>query len=186
MQIAMIGAGSIGFTRKLMMDILAVEELRDVTFRFMDISEQNLEMVTRLCEKMLADSGLSDRVRIVPTTDQREAIAGADYVISVARVGGLEAFAHDVEIPLKYGVDQCVGDTLAPGGIFYAQRTIPVLLDIAKDIRETAPKALFLNYSNPMAMNSWAVRRAGGVRYVGLCHGVQGGHHLIAKAFGLE
>jgi len=186
MQIAMIGAGSIGFTRKLMMDILAVEELRDVTFRFMDISEQNLEMVTRLCEKMLADSGLSDRVRIVPTTDQREAIAGADYVISVARVGGLEAFAHDVEIPLKYGVDQCVGDTLAPGGIFYAQRTIPVLLDIATDIRETAPKALFLNYSNPMAMNSWAVRRAGGVRYVGLCHGVQGGHHLIAKAFGLE
>jgi len=186
MQVAMIGAGSIGFTRKLMMDILAVEALRDVTFRFMDISEQNLEMVTKLCEKLLADSGLSDKVRIIPTTDQREAISGANYVLSVARVGGLEAFAHDVEIPLKYGVDQCVGDTLAPGGIFYAQRTIPVLLDIAKDMRETAPNALFLNYSNPMAMNSWAVRRAGGVRYVGLCHGVQGGHHLIAKALGLK
>jgi len=186
MQVAMIGAGSIGFTRKLMMDILAVEALRDVTFRFMDISEQNLEMVTKLCEKLLADSGLSDKVRIIPTTDQRGAISGADYVLSVARVGGLEAFAHDVEIPLKYGVDQCVGDTLAPGGIFYAQRTIPVLLDIAKDMRETAPNALFLNYSNPMAMNSWAVRRAGGVRYVGLCHGVQGGHHLIAKALGLK
>ena len=184
-KVAMIGAGSIGFTRRLMMDLLAVEELRDVEFRFMDISEQSLEMVTKLCRKMLADSGLEEQVTIVPTTNQREAIAGADYVISVARVGGLEAFAHDVEIPLKYGVDQCVGDTLAPGGIFYAQRTIPVLLDIAKDIRETAPEALFLNYSNPMAMNSWAVRRAGGVRYVGLCHGVQGGHHLIAKALGL-
>ena len=186
MQVAMIGAGSIGFTRKLMMDILAVEELRDVTFRFMDISEESLEMVTKLCEKMVADSGLSGSVKIVPTTDQREAISGADYVISVARVGGLDAFAHDIEIPLKYGVDQCVGDTLGPGGIFYAQRTIPVLLDIAKDMRETAPNALFLNYSNPMAMNSWAVRRAGGVRYVGLCHGVQGGHHLIAKALGLK
>jgi alpha-galactosidase len=184
-KVAMIGAGSVGFTRKLMMDILAVEELREAEFRFMDISEQNLEMVTNLCRKMIADAGLASTVKVVATTKQREAIAGANYVISVARVGGLEAFAHDVEIPLKYGVDQCVGDTLGPGGIFYAQRTIPVLLDIAKDIRETAPEALFLNYSNPMAMNSWAVRRAGGVRYVGLCHGVEGGHYLIAKALGL-
>ena len=101
------------------------------------------------------------------------------------RVGGLEAFGHDIEIPLKYGVDQCVADTLGPGGVFYALRTIPVLLDICADMRALAPNALFLNYSNPMAMNSWAIRRAGGVRYVGLCHGVEGGHALIAKALGL-
>ena len=182
-RIAMIGAGSVGFTRRLLMDALAVEELRDTEFRFMDISEENLEMATNLCRKMIADNDLP--ARVCPTMNQREAIQGADYVLSTVRVGGLEAFAHDIEIPLKYGVDQCVGDTLAPGGVFYALRTIPVLLDIAKDIRELAPNALFLNYSNPMAMNSWAVRRAGGVFYVGLCHGVQGGHSLIARALGL-
>jgi len=183
LKVTMIGAGSVGFTRRLVMDILAVEELRDTEFRFMDISEENLRIATDLCRKMITDYGLAATVH--PTTNRREAIRGTDYVISTVRVGGLEAFAHDIEIPLKYGIDQCVGDTLGPGGIFYALRTIPVLLDIAQDIREVAPDALFLNYSNPMAMNSWAVRRAGGVFYVGLCHGVQGGHALIAKALGL-
>ena len=182
-KIAMIGAGSIGFTRGLLRDILTVPEFADTEFRFMDISAQNLEMVAALCRKMITENGLP--ARIVTTTNQREAIAGADYVICTARVGGLEAFAHDIEIPLKYGVDQCVGDTLGPGGIFYTQRTIPVLLDIAADMRAVAPNALLLNYSNPMAMNMWAVRRAGGVRAIGLCHGVQGGHWLIAEALGL-
>ena len=182
-KIAMIGAGSVGFTRKLLMDVLAVEALRDAEFRFMDIDAENLEMATHLCRKLIADNHLPARVE--PTMDRRQALEGADYVLSTVRVGGLAAFAHDIEIPLKYGVDQCVGDTLGPGGIFYALRTIPVLLDIAKDMREVAPQALFLNYSNPMAMNSWAIRRAGGVRYVGLCHGVQSGHALIARALGL-
>jgi len=182
-KIAMIGAGSVGFTRKLVADVLAVPELADTQFRFMDISQENLDMAANLCRKRIADNDLP--ATIVATTDRKEAIEGADYVISTVRVGGLEAFGHDVEIPLKYGVDQCVADTLGPGGIFYALRTIPVLLDICADIREVAPDALFLNYSNPMAMNSWAVRRAGGVKYIGLCHGVQGGHELIAKALGL-
>ena len=183
LKIAMIGAGSIGFTRRLMMDILAVEEFRDTEFRFMDISQQNLDMVANLCRKMIADNGL--KASVIATTNQREAIAGADYVVCMARVGGLEAFAHDIEIPLKYGVDQCVGDTLGPGGIFYALRTIPVLLGIAEDMRAVAPNAFFINYSNPMAMNTWAVRRAGGVRIIGLCHGVQGGHEMIANVLGL-
>jgi len=182
-KIAMIGAGSIGFTRRLVMDLLAVEELRDTEFRFMDISAENLEMITNLCRKLISDNDLP--ATITPTMDQREAITGADYVFCTARVGGLEAFGYDVEIPLKYGVDQCVGDTLGPGGIFYALRSIPVLLGIARDMRQVAPNALLLNYSNPMAMNSWAVRRAGGIYYVGLCHGVQGGHLLIAQALGL-
>ncbi|MCE5259086.1 MAG: alpha-glucosidase/alpha-galactosidase [Chloroflexi bacterium] len=182
-KIAMIGAGSIGFTRGLLRDILTVPEFADAEFRFMDISPQNLEMAASLCRKTITENGLPARIQT--TTHQREAVCGADYVICTARVGGLEAFAHDIEIPLKYGVDQCVGDTLGPGGIFYALRTIPVLLDIAADMRELAPGALLLNYSNPMAMNMWAVRRAGGVRAVGLCHGVQGGHALIAQALGL-
>lgn len=169
-----------GFTRRLFMDILAVPEFRDTEFRLMDISEESLEMAANLCGKMASDNDLP--VRIVATTDREEALAGADYVICTIRVGGLEAFAHDIEIPLKYGVDQCVGDTLGPGGVFYALRTIPVLLAIAADMSELCPEALLLNYSNPMAMNCWALRRASDVRVVGLCHGVQGGASQIAHA----
>jgi alpha-galactosidase len=183
-RVAMIGAGSVGFTRRLLMDILAVPELRDTEFRFWDISEENLEMAVNLCRSMIERDGLP--AKVVSAKNQREAITNADYVISTVRVGGLEAFAHDIEIPLKYGVDQCVGDTLGPGGIFYALRTIPVLLGIARDIEEVAPDAVFLNYSNPMAMNTWAIRKATKVNVIGLCHGVQGGHHQIAQAFGLD
>ena len=182
--VTVIGAGSLTFTLRLLMDILAVPELRDTEFRFMDISEENLEMATNVCQKMVDDNGLSE-VKIEPTLDRRQAIAGTDYVLSLVRVGGLEAFEKDIEIPLKYGVDQCVGDTLAPGGIFYALRSIPVLLDMAADMRAVAPNALLINYANPMAMNTWAVRRAGGVHIVGLCHGVYGGHHQIAEVLGL-
>lgn len=182
-RIAFIGAGSVGFTRRLLMDILAVPELRDTEFRLMDISDENLEMARNLCAKMVKDNDLP--ARIVATTDRKEALRDADYVVSMVRVGGLEAFAHDIEIPLKYGVDQCVGDTLGPGGIFYALRTIPVMMDIAADMRQLCPDALWLNYSNPMAMNTWAVRKAGGVKIIGLCHGVQGGAWQIADAFGI-
>jgi alpha-galactosidase len=178
-KIAMIGAGSIGFTRKLLHDILAVPELADTHFALMDISEKNLQMVAQLCERDIAANHLP--ARISATTDQREAIAEADYVLCTIRQGGLDAFQTDIDIPLKYGVDQCVGDTLSAGGIMYAQRTIPALLTICKDMREMAqPDALFLNYSNPMAMNVWACNHYGGVPTIGLCHGVQGGHWQIA------
>ena len=183
-RVAMIGAGSIGFTRRLMMDLVAVEEFRDTEFRFMDIDKGNLRMAVDLGRQLLKANGVK-KAKIVGTTDRRKALRDADYVFCMVRVGGLEAFAHDIEIPLKYGVDQCVGDTLAPGGVFYALRTIPVLLGIAEDMRAVCPNALLMNYSNPMAMNTWAVRRAGGIRVVGLCHGVQGGHQLIANALGL-
>ena len=179
-KIAMIGAGSISFTRRLMSDILAVPELADTHFAFMDISERNLEMVTQLCQRDISANQLPAQVSA--TTDQCEAIADADYVISTIRQGGLEAFALDIDIPLKYGVDQCVGDTLCAGGIMYAQRTIPALLGICRDIREVAkPGALFLNYSNPMAMNTWACNLYGGVKTIGLCHGVQGAHWQITR-----
>ncbi len=112
----------------------------------------------------------------------RQALAGADYVICMIRQGGLEAFHTDIDIPLKYGVDQCVGDTLCAGGLMYAQRTIPMLLEFCRHILEVAkPGALFLNYSNPMAMNTWACNKYGGVRTVGLCHGVQGAHWQITR-----
>jgi len=183
MRIAIIGAGSLTFTRRLVADILAVPEFHNTEFRFMDIDEERLDMATHVARKIIEQKGLDATVE--PTLNRREAIRGTDYVLSLVRVGGLQAFSYDIEIPLKYGVDQCVGDTLGPGGVFYALRTIPVLLDIAADMRAVAPNALLLNYSNPMAMNCWALRRAGGVHVVGLCHGVQGGHHQIAHALGL-
>src|SRR3954464_14406913 len=176
----MIGAGSIGFTRRLMRDILAVPELADTVFKFTDISEQNLEMVAQLCRRDIEANKLP--AKIETTTDRRRALEGADYVICTIRQGGLEAFQTDIDIPLKYGVDQCVGDTICAGGIMYAERTIPALLEFCKDIREVAkPDALFLNYSNPMAMNTRACNEHGGVRTIGLCHGVQGAHWQIAQ-----
>ena len=123
--------------------------------------------------------------RITATTDRRQALEGASYVMSCVRVGGLEAYADDIRIPLKYGVDQCVGDTICAGGILYGQRNIPVILDFCKDIREVAePGALFLNYANPMAMNTWAAIEYGKVDTVGLCHGVQHGGEQIAEVLG--
>ena len=179
-KIAMIGAGSIGFTRRLMRDILTVPELQDTNFAFTDISESNLDMVTQLCQRDIEGSGVA--ATLVATLDRRAAVTDSNYVISTIRQGGLEAFQTDIDIPLKYGVDQCVGDTLSAGGIMYAQRTIPALLDFCKDIREVAkPGAVFLNYSNPMAMNTWACNKYGGVQTIGLCHGVQGAHWQITE-----
>lgn len=176
----MLGAGSIGFTRRLMQDLLAVPELQDTVFSLMDIQAQNLKMVAALCRRDIAANNLPARVET--TTDARRAIVDADYVICLIRQGGLEAFQLDIDIPLKYGVDQCVGDTLCAGGLMYAQRTIPVLLEFCRHIREVAkPGALFLNYSNPMAMNTWACHKYGQVPTIGLCHGVQGAHWQITR-----
>jgi alpha-galactosidase len=183
-KVAMIGAGSVGFTRRLMRDILSVPELQDTHFALMDISQRNLDMVAQLCQRDIQANGLS--AVISATTNRREALTDADYVVCMIRQGGLEAFALDVNIPLKYGVDQCVGDTICAGGLMYAQRTIPELLSLCADIRAVAkPDVLFLNYSNPMAMNTWACNQYGGVRTVGLCHGVQHGHEQIATCIEL-
>ena len=184
-KIAFIGAGSIGFTRGLLRDLLSVPEFRDIEVAFTDINEHNLQMVTELCQRDIRENGLA--IDIQSSTDRRVALRDAKYVICTIRVGGLEAFATDVDIPLKYGVDQCVGDTLCAGGIMYGQRGIAEMLNICKDIRECAREdVLLLNYANPMAMLTWACNKYGGVNTVGLCHGVQGGHRQIAKVYGLE
>ncbi|MDR0553412.1 MAG: alpha-glucosidase/alpha-galactosidase [Treponema sp.] len=185
MKVCFIGAGSVGFTRQLTKDILMVPELRDSEICLMDIDAHNLDLIYKVLKRDIAANGL-DAARLTKTTDRREAIRGAKYIIATARIGGLEAFALDVEIPMKYGVNQCVGDTLCAGGIMYGQRTIPVVLDICKDIKELAePGALFLNYMNPNAMNTWAANTYGGVQTLGLCHGVHGGHRQIAAVLGL-
>jgi alpha-galactosidase len=184
-RVAVTGAGSVGFTRGMVRDILCVPELRDTEFAFHDISQRNLDMVYQLVTRDIQAAGLPATTRA--TLDRRDALEGADYVYSFMRVGGLDAFALDIDIPLQYGVDQCVGDTLAPGGIMYAQRTIPVLLDVCADIAEVgAEGCLLMNYSNPMAMNTWACNVYGsGVPVIGLCHGVQGSHWMISQVLGL-
>jgi len=182
-RIAILGAGSQGFTRKLVTDVLAVPELQDTKFAFQDIDNENLRMATEICKAIVKKNKLPAKIQ--SSKNRKKALEGADYAISVVRVGGLDAFEKDIEIPLRFGVDQCVGDTLGPGGIFYALRTIPVLLDFAKDMREVCPNVLFLNYSNPMAMNTWALQLEGGVDVLGLCHGVQGNVHHLARALGV-
>ncbi|NMP37771.1 MAG: alpha-glucosidase/alpha-galactosidase [Clostridiales bacterium] len=184
-RIAFIGAGSIGFTRRLLADILTVPEFRDNTeFAFTDINPDNLRMVTELCQRDIDENGI--KTKIFSTLNRREALKGAKYIICCARIGCLEGFVTDVEIPLKYGVDQCVGDTICIGGIMYGQRGIAQMLEFCKDIREvSAPDAILLNYSNPNAMMTWAANKYGKVRTFGLCHGVQGGEHQIAYALGI-
>ena len=184
-KIAFIGAGSIGFTRGLLTDILSVPEFQNIDVAFTDINPHNLDMVYQLCQRDIEANGLS--IKIEATTDRRAAFTDAKYVINCVRIGMLEAFAKDIEVPLKYGVDQCVGDTLCAGGIMYAQRDIAALEGFCKDIREVAlPGCMMLNYSNPNAMVTWYCNKYGGVPTVGLCHGVQGGHSLIAGALGYK
>ncbi|PYE82425.1 alpha-glucosidase/alpha-galactosidase [Pseudoroseicyclus aestuarii] len=179
-RICIIGAGSVGFTKKLVSDILRVPEFSGVEFALTDINLHNLDMIRQIVERIIEANGMP--ARVLATTDRREALTGARYVMNCVRIGGLEAFADDIRIPLKYGVDQCVGDTLCAGGILYGQRGIPAMLDFCRDIKEVAePGAWMLNYANPMAMMTWAALETG-VNVVGLCHGVQNGHRQIARA----
>lgn len=183
-KVAVIGAGSIGFTRMLVKDILSVPELQDTVFAFTDINKNNLSMITQLTRRDIKANGV--KARVLPLINRRQALEGADFVLNTSRIGGLEAFAHDVDIPLKYGIDQCVGDTLCAGGIMYGQRNIPAIMDFCKDIREVAaPGCMLLNYANPNAMNTWAALKYGGVPTLGLCHGVHGGHHQIVEVIRL-
>jgi alpha-galactosidase len=122
---------------------------------------------------------------VVSTTNRREALKDADYVVVMLQAGGVEEFRQDYEIPFKYGVDQCIADTLGPGGVFRALRHIPALLEIARDMRELCPKAILFNYANPMAMCCWALGRVPGLQFVGLCHGVQTTMDLIASYTGV-
>jgi alpha-galactosidase len=184
-KIAIIGAGSIGFTKKLVCDILKVPEFADIEIALTDISARNLDMARQIIQRIVEVNKLP--TRITATTDRRKAFDGAKYIMNCVRIGGLEAFADDIRIPLKYGVDQCVGDTICAGGILYGQRNIPALMGFCKDIREVAASdVLHLNYANPMAMNTWASIDHGKVNTVGLCHGVQNGWRQIAMALGIH
>src|SRR5580700_10160546 len=178
-KITLIGAGSLVFTRNLCSDILLVPCLQDCTISLMDIDSQRLEQSRQIVQSIADRRRLP--AKIEATTNRKDAIRNADYVITTFQQGGLEAYKTDIEIPQRYGVEQCVGDTLGPGGVFRALRTIPVLIDICSDIDQLAPEALLLNYVNPMAANCWAIAAGTGLPHVGLCHSVQGTSELLAK-----
>ncbi len=182
MKVTIIGAGSVVFARTVIRDILSFEALRDSTVSLMDIDESRLALIASHTRRLTEQKHLPTKVE--HTTDRRKALDGADYVVVMIQVGGLEAFKLDVEIPLRYGVDQCVGDTLGPGGVFRALRTMPVMLAIARDCEDLCPSTRIFNYSNPMAMNCWALNAASRVRNVGLCHGVQGTASHLANYIG--
>jgi alpha-galactosidase len=177
-KITFIGAGSLVFTHNLCNDILLAPALQDSTIMLMDIDPERLEQSRQIVQAIVDKRKLP--ARIEATTDRVKAIRSADYVITTFQQGGLEAYESDIEIPRKYGVEQCVGDTLGPGGIFRALRTIPVLLDMCAEMDKLAPDALLLNYVNPMATHCWAVDVATGRPHVGLCHSVQQTSEMLA------
>jgi alpha-galactosidase len=176
----MIGAGSMIFCKTLSMDILATPALRDSEIRLMSRTSPKLERMESFLSRVIRENELP--ARVWSTLDRREALRDADCVIIMIQVGGLEAFKSDYEIPLKYGVDQCIGDSLGPGGIFRGLRTIPVLAEIVEEMEELCPHALLLNYANPMAACCFAIgKKVRNVQFVGLCHGVQTTLDLISR-----
>ncbi len=181
-KIAFIGAGSLGFTRGLVRDVLTFPLLEDATLALMDIDEERLDFARRAVESIVERGNYPAKVEA--TLDRKEALKGADAVCVTILNGGVDIWRHDIEIPMKYGVNTNIGDTRGPSGIFRALRTIPVMIDICKDMERYCPKALMLNYTNPMAMLCRAMQRASSIQLTGLCHSVQGTAAMLADWIG--
>ncbi len=179
-KIAIIGAGSVVFTRRLLGDVLSFPSIRDSEISLMDVDAGRLEMISALGERMAKDSGTG--ARIEATSDREKSLDGADYVITTIRVRDDDAV--DRGIPQRYGVDQAVGDTIGPGGVIKALRTVPVLIDICKDTERLCPETWLLNYTNPMAIACWAINDATSIQNVGLCHSVQNTARQLSEYIG--
>jgi len=184
-RIVFIGAGSTVFARNLMGDILSFPELSSSTIVLHDINEERLRTSEIVGHKIIETLGVT--ARIEATTDRRAALAGANYVITMFQVGGYKpSTVIDFEIPKKYGLEQTIADTLGVGGIMRGLRTIPVILDICRDMEELCPDALLLNYVNPMSMLCWAISRSSTIKTIGLCHSVQHTAHQLAEDLGID
>ena len=185
-KIVIVGAGSLVFSTRLTVDILSYASTRDAEFALVDIDKERLDYASRIIERIFKEGGY-DKATFTATTDRREALPGADYVISSLLVGGYEAIEKEIDISMKYGVDQCIGDTLNAGGIMRCLRTLPHQSGIAKDIMDLCPDALLINYTNPMSMLCWGMyREVPGIKLVGLCHSVQGTTDQWAGRLGLD
>ncbi|WP_062232446.1 alpha-glucosidase/alpha-galactosidase [Fictibacillus sp. FJAT-27399] len=171
MKVTIIGAGSVVFAKRLITDILSFPELRDTTFSLTDIHAERLQTAEKMTKSIIAQFG--NNAQVEAHIDRKQALANADYVLNLIQVGMHEATLVDFEIPKRYGLKQTIADTLGVGGVFRALRTIPVLLDICRDMEEVCPEAYLLNYTNPMAMLMLAIQKASSIKSVGLCHSVQ-------------
>ena len=178
-KVTFVGAGSAVFVRQLITDILAVDGLDAGTFALVDIDPARLELARRIAERLVELSG--KRWSVTASTERTDVLEGSDYVISSIEVAGLANVRYDYEIPMRYGVDQCIGDTIGPGGIFKALRTGPVWLQIVADVARLAPRARVINYSNPMSILTLAAARSTDLEVVGLCHSVQGTSRQLAS-----
>ncbi len=184
-KIAFIGAGSFGFTRGLVRDILSFEAFRDAEIALMDINRERLDFIEKAVRKIVAAGKYT--AKVTATTDRKEALKGADGVVITILQGGPQVFRSDIEIPMKYKVDINVGDTRGPSGIFRAMRTLPVMLDICKDIRRYCKNAIVLNYTNPMAMLCRGMQSEyPELNITGLCHSVQGTAKMLAEWIGAK
>ena len=183
-KITLIGAGSTVFAKNLLGDILSFSELADSHISLFDIDPERLRTSEIVANKVAASFGAKPTIEA--TTDRRKALDGADYAICMIQVGGYKpATVVDFEIPKKYGLRQTIADTLGIGGIMRGLRTIPVLLDICRDMEQVCPDVTFLQYVNPMAMNCWAIGKATKIKTVGLCHSVQGTAGELARDIGV-
>ena len=182
-KIAIIGAGSIVFCKTLLNDMFRTPALDGSTYALMGPTLSKLEGMKGYADKLIKNNAL--RAKTYATTDRKDALKRADYVITMFQVGGVEAFQLDYEIPMKYGVDQCIGDSMGPGGVFRGLRTIPVMVDMLREMQTLCPQAIVLNYVNPMATVCLGMGRASDIPFVGLCHGVQTTLDLIAGYTGV-
>jgi alpha-galactosidase len=177
-KITIVGAGGYVYPLRLIGDLLTFPALRDCTLSLMDINLAGAERTASAARELVQHHRLPTRIE---ATDGRErALEGADYVIVTFQVGGVEAYYHDVHIPRKYGLDQTVGDTMGPGGVFRFLRSAPAYREIAQDMRRLCPNALLINYANPMAMACWYLTELR-IQTVGLCHSVQGTSWMLAR-----
>ncbi|HEX2948018.1 MAG TPA: alpha-galactosidase [Armatimonadota bacterium] len=181
-KVTFIGAGSLGFTRNLIRDLLTFPKLADATISLMDVDPERLEFARRAAEKIIKQGKYPAKVEA--TLDRAQALEGADAVLCTILAGGVQVWRSDIEIPKQYGVDFNVGDTRGVAGMFRALRTIPVMLDICRDMERYCPNALMLNYTNPMAMLCHAMQQQSKISVTGLCHSVQGTAGMLAKWIG--
>jgi len=183
-KITMMGAGS-GFTPRLVNDVLRIPGNQGGVIALVDIDTDRLRTMQKLIVKLVAKLRLDKKWQVVASPDRTQVLKGSDYIVNCIEVSGVECVRHDNDIPLKYGIDQCIGDTIGPGGLFKSLRTIPVFLAVLRDCERLCPQAIVLNYTNPMAMMCTAAGRASSMQVVGLCHSVQGTSHLLAGYAGV-
>jgi len=183
LKIVFLGAGS-AFFQKLFTDLLSMNGADSGEMALVDIDAERLQLSAQIGGRLIEQMG--KQWTLSATTDRRKVLAGADYIINCIEVSGTSVVQYDNDIPAKYGVSQCIGDTCGPGGLFKALRTVPVVLDVLKDVEEMCPNALFLNYTNPMSIICLAAHRASKVKFIGLCHSVQNTTNELAEYAGIS